>query len=53
MRQARRAHHYRDIIQLTSFPNAAKDNYGRLLVGAALGITPDCRTAQPHCCTWA
>ncbi|ASZ14685.1 IMP dehydrogenase [Chitinophaga pendula] len=32
---------YRDILQLTSYPNAVKDGYGRLLVGAALGITPD------------
>jgi IMP dehydrogenase len=32
---------YRDILQLTSFPNAVKDMYGRLLVGAALGITRD------------
>ena len=32
---------YRDILQLTSFPNAVKDSYGRLLVGAALGITHD------------
>ncbi|MBS1914872.1 MAG: IMP dehydrogenase [Bacteroidetes bacterium] len=32
---------YRDILQLTSYPNAVKDNYGRLLVGAALGITKD------------
>ncbi|MES1223658.1 MAG: IMP dehydrogenase, partial [Bacteroidota bacterium] len=32
---------YRDILQLTSYPNAVKDNYGRLLVGAALGITRD------------
>lgn len=32
---------YRDILQLTSYPNAVKDAYGRLLVGAALGITPD------------
>ncbi|HUR12678.1 MAG TPA: IMP dehydrogenase [Flavitalea sp.] len=32
---------YRDILQLTSFPNAVKDAYGRLLVGAALGITKD------------
>lgn len=32
---------YRDILQLSSFPISAKDNYGRLLVGAALGITPD------------
>ncbi|MFN8264647.1 MAG: IMP dehydrogenase [Chitinophagaceae bacterium] len=32
---------YRDILQLQSHPNAVKDNYGRLLVGAALGITGD------------
>ncbi len=32
---------YRDILQLTSFPNAAKDEFGRLRVGAALGITSD------------
>jgi IMP dehydrogenase len=32
---------YRDILQVTAFPNAAKDNIGRLLVGAALGITKD------------
>ncbi len=32
---------YRDILQLSSFPNAVKDNYGRLLAGAALGITGD------------
>jgi len=32
---------YRDILQLTSFPNAVKDAFGRLLVGAALGITRD------------
>lgn len=32
---------YRDILQLTSYPNAVKDEYGRLLVGAALGITAD------------
>lgn len=32
---------YRDIIQLINNPNAVKDNYGRLLVGAALGITSD------------
>jgi len=27
---------YRDILQLSSYPNAVKDAYGRLLVGAAL-----------------
>ncbi|MBO9730526.1 MAG: IMP dehydrogenase [Chitinophaga sp.] len=32
---------YRDILQLTSYPNAVKDEFGRLLVGAALGITAD------------
>jgi IMP dehydrogenase len=32
---------YRDILQLSSYPNAVKDSYGRLLVGAALGITKD------------
>jgi len=32
---------YRDILQLSSCPNAVKDSYGRLLVGAALGITRD------------
>jgi inosine-5''-monophosphate dehydrogenase len=32
---------YRDILQLQSYPNAVKDSLGRLLVGAALGITRD------------
>src|SRR5215213_2460080 len=32
---------YRDILQVTSFPNAVKDSLGRLLVGAAIGITRD------------
>jgi IMP dehydrogenase len=32
---------YRDIIQVRSNPNAAKDQHGRLLVGAAVGITND------------
>ncbi|HMO33718.1 MAG TPA: IMP dehydrogenase [Lacibacter sp.] len=32
---------YRDMLQLQSHPNAGKDAYGRLLVGAALGITAD------------
>jgi len=32
---------YRDIIQLHSFPNALKDQFGRLLVGAGVGITKD------------
>lgn len=32
---------FRDILQLRNYPNAAKDSYGRLIVGAALGITQD------------
>jgi IMP dehydrogenase len=32
---------YRDILQLRNYPNAVKDSIGRLLVGAALGITGD------------
>jgi IMP dehydrogenase len=32
---------YRDILQLQSHPNAVKDEFGRLRVGAALGITKD------------
>ncbi|MFZ1412730.1 MAG: IMP dehydrogenase, partial [Micropruina sp.] len=32
---------YRDILQIRNFPDAVKDNMGRLLVGAALGITKD------------
>ena len=32
---------YRDILQLSAVPNAVKDKIGRLLVGAALGITKD------------
>lgn len=32
---------YRDILQLQSYPNAVKDGYGRLLVGAGVGITGD------------
>jgi IMP dehydrogenase len=32
---------YRDILQLSSYPHAVKDNFGRLLVGAAIGITKD------------
>lgn len=30
-----------DILKLQSHPNAVKDQYGRLLVGAGVGITPD------------
>lgn len=32
---------YRDILQVQSFPFAVKDQYGRLLSGAAIGITSD------------
>src|SRR6478672_10789123 len=32
---------YRDILQVTSFPNANKDSLGRLVVGAAVGVTKD------------
>lgn len=32
---------YKDIIKLQSHPNANKDSYGRLLVGAAVGVTSD------------
>ncbi len=32
---------YRDILQLRNYPFAAKDSFGRLIVGAALGITND------------
>lgn len=32
---------YRDILKLQSHPRACKDTYGRLLVGAAVGVTAD------------
>lgn len=32
---------FRDILQYKSHPNACKDSYGRLLAGAAIGITSD------------
>ena len=32
---------YRDILQVTSYPNAVKDSLGRLLVGAAVGVSKD------------
>jgi IMP dehydrogenase len=32
---------YKDIIKLENFPNAAKDDLGRLLVGGAVGVTGD------------
>ncbi len=32
---------YKDIIKLQSHPHACKDNYGRLIVGAAVGVTAE------------
>lgn len=32
---------YKDILKLESYPNASKDKYGRLLCGAAVGVTSD------------
>lgn len=32
---------YKDILKKRNRPNAAKDAHGRLLVGAAVGVTPD------------
>lgn len=32
---------YRDILQVHNHPNATKDSFGRLLVGAGVGITED------------
>ncbi len=32
---------YRDILKVTSYPQAVKDNLGRLLVGAAVGVSSD------------
>jgi IMP dehydrogenase len=32
---------YKDILKKKSHPNACKDSYGRLRVGAAVGVTPD------------
>ena len=32
---------YKDILKKKDRPNAAKDNHGRLIVGAAVGVTPD------------
>jgi IMP dehydrogenase len=31
---------YKDILKRKSHPNACKDEYGRLRVGAAVGVTP-------------
>jgi IMP dehydrogenase len=32
---------YKDILKVTSYPNAVKDAFGRLRVGAAIGVTRD------------
>jgi IMP dehydrogenase len=32
---------YKDILKRRNFPHACKDEYGRLRVGAAVGVTPD------------
>jgi IMP dehydrogenase len=32
---------YKDLMKTIDYPNACKDSYGRLVVGAAVGVTPD------------
>jgi IMP dehydrogenase len=32
---------YKDILKIKNYPNSTKDNFGRLIVGAALGIAAD------------
>jgi len=32
---------YKDIMKVKNYPNACKDSYGRLVVGAAVGVTAD------------
>jgi len=32
---------YKDILRVQNYPNACKDKLGRLLAGAAVGVTPD------------
>lgn len=32
---------YKDLIKEQDYPNSCKDEYGRLVVGAAVGVTPD------------
>ncbi len=32
---------YKDIMKVQNYPNACKDSYGRLVVGAAVGVTAD------------
>jgi len=38
----------KDIEKVIEFPNAAKDHHGRLLVGAAVGVTSDTMTRVEH-----
>lgn len=38
---------YKDIIKKSNFPNGAKDNKGRLLVGAAVGVLEDAYSRVP------
>ncbi|AYC28368.1 IMP dehydrogenase [Paenisporosarcina cavernae] len=38
----------KDIEKVIEFPNAAKDSYGRLLVGAAVGVTSDSLKRVEH-----
>lgn len=32
---------YKDLMKVVNYPNSCKDNYGRLVVGAAVGVTAD------------
>ncbi|THH39995.1 IMP dehydrogenase [Neolewinella litorea] len=32
---------YKDILKVQNYPNACKDSFGRLVVGGAIGVTPD------------
>ena len=32
---------YKDILKVRNHPNSSKDKFGRLLCGAAVGVTPD------------
>lgn len=32
---------YKDILKVENYPNSSKDNHGRLMVGAAVGVTND------------
>lgn len=39
---------YKDIIKKSNYPDAAKDNHGRLLVGAAVGVLDDAYNRVPQ-----